>query len=122
MQVPANLQSSGIIHLTWIAFSLGEKKELFGKIKTESIDIFLEFGHVAGIGVVLVLPDYYRLLEEYKPLGKALPAPYLFCANIMMMEIGVMMNEVNDDLRRNKVSNTCSRPTMKMIRIMWCCK
>ena len=80
------------------------EKELFGKIKTESIDIFLEFGHVAGIGVVLVLPDYYRLLEEYKPLGKALPAPYLFCANIMMMEIGVMMNEVNDALRRNKVS------------------
>lgn len=77
------------------AFSQREK-DLFRQIKTESIDLILDVGeYLVGFGVVLVLPDYYRISEECRALGKIVPAPYFFCSNLMLMESGVIMNEIN---------------------------
>jgi hypothetical protein len=71
------------------------EKELFREIKITSIDIILEFTLIQGIGAVLMLPDYYRLLSECKTVGKILPAPYFFCALLVMMETGFTMNGIN---------------------------
>lgn len=73
------------------------EKALFRKIKTESIDIILKFDLIVGFGAVLMLPDYHRLLSEYKEVGKTLPAPYFFCAQLVMMESGFIMDEFNAD-------------------------
>jgi|SRR5215470_664824 len=72
------------------------EKELFNEIKTESIDVFLEFLFI-GIGAVVMLPDYYRLLEEFKTVNKVLPDPYFFCAQLVMMESGLIMAEINQN-------------------------
>ncbi len=71
------------------------EKGLFRKIKIESIDITLEFGLIQGFGAVLLLPDYHRLLSEYKAIRRPLPAPYFFCAQLVMMEAGFIMNAIN---------------------------
>lgn len=75
-------------------FSEREKK-LFDQIKIESIDIIVEFSLIQGFGAVLMLPDYYRLLDEYKSIGQLLPAPYFFCAQLVMMEAGFIIDAVN---------------------------
>lgn len=71
------------------------EKDLFRKIKVESIDIFLEFPELWGVGVVMLLPDYYRLLEERKACGKTLPKPYFFCAQLVMMATGALIYAFN---------------------------
>lgn len=74
------------------------EKDLFQKIKIESIDLILEFNLLIGVGCVLVLPDYHRIHAEYQRMGKTLPAPYFFCAQIVMMESGFIMNRINDSI------------------------
>jgi hypothetical protein len=61
----------------------------------DSIDIILDFDLLVGLGVNLVLPDYHRLYEEYKRMGKTLAAPYFFCAQLLMMESGFIMHKLN---------------------------
>ena len=74
------------------------ERSLFRQIKIESIDIFLEFGLLASFGAVLMLPDYRRLVKEYKPAGKVLPDPYFFCAQLVMMESGfIIVGSENSD-------------------------
>ncbi|MGO8792847.1 MAG: DUF3800 domain-containing protein [Terriglobia bacterium] len=72
------------------------EKELFRQIKTESINIILEFTLIQGFGAVLMLPDYHRLRSEYEAIGKTLPDPYFLCAQLVMMEAGFIMNAIND--------------------------
>jgi len=72
------------------------EKTLFKAIKIESIDLILEFDLIIGFGAVLMLPDYDRLLSEYKAIDKPLPAPYFFCAQLVMMESGFIMDYLND--------------------------
>lgn len=69
---------------------------MFRQIKTESINIILEFTLIQGLGAVLMLPVYHRLLSEYEATGKTLPAPYFICAQLVMMEAGFIMNAIND--------------------------
>ena len=71
------------------------EKELFNRIKTESIDVFLDF-LLIGIGAVVMLPDYYRLSEEFKAADKVLPDPYFLCAQLVMMESGLIIGEINE--------------------------
>lgn len=71
------------------------EKELFNKIKIESIDVFLEF-LLIGVGAVVMLPDYYRLREEFKATNKVLPDPYFLCSQLVMMESGLIMKEINE--------------------------
>jgi len=71
------------------------EKELFDRIKTESIDVFLEF-LLIGIGAVVMLPDYRRLSEEFKTANKLLPDPYFLCSQLVMMESGFIMDEINE--------------------------
>ena len=61
------------------------EKELFNRIKIESIDVFLEF-LLMGIGAVVMLPDYSRLRNEFKTAKKVLSDPYFLCAQLVMME------------------------------------
>lgn len=74
------------------------EKEFFTEIKTESIDIILEFSQIHGIGAVLLLPDYEQLKREYDEIGKLLPSPYFLCAQLVMMEAGFIMNAINATL------------------------
>ncbi len=71
------------------------EKALFDQIKVESIDVILEFGLLIGVGAVLILPDYQRIVDEYKAVGKVVPAPYFFCAQLVMMESGFIMHRIN---------------------------
>ena len=51
-----------------------------------------------GVGAVLMLPDYHRLLEECKSTGVILAAPYFFCAHLIMVESGFMMHRINQGI------------------------
>ena len=72
------------------------EKQLFNEIKIESIDVFLQF-QLLGIGAVVMLPDYHRLSSELKPQNKILPDPYYLCAQLVMMETGSIMADMNRD-------------------------
>jgi hypothetical protein len=74
------------------------EKTLFDQIKIESINLILEFDLLIGIGAVLILPDYQRICDEFREIGKTLPAPYFFCAQLMMMESGFIMHKINSVL------------------------
>jgi hypothetical protein len=78
------------------------EKNIFRQIKTETIDIFLEADLLWGFGAVVVLPDYYRLLEEFKSAGLALPSPYFFCAQVVYMESGFIMDDQNESRPRSE--------------------
>ena len=71
------------------------EKELFNRIKTESIDVFLQF-LLIGIGAVVMLPDYGRLRTEFTAANRVLPDPYILCAQLVMMESGLIMAELNE--------------------------
>jgi hypothetical protein len=71
------------------------EKDLFTRIKTESIDIFLEFDLLTAFGAAVMLPDYHRLLDECQMIGRPLHAPYFYCAQLVMMESGFMMDALN---------------------------
>ena len=71
------------------------EKALFDEIKIASINIILDFDLIIGVGAVLVLPDYYRLHAECKQMGQILPAPYFFCAQVVMLESGLIMHKLN---------------------------
>jgi hypothetical protein len=45
-----------------------------------------------------MLPDYYRIAEEYKRINKIMPAPYFLCAQLIMMESGFIIHHINNDL------------------------
>jgi hypothetical protein len=78
------------------------EKNLFREIKTVTIDIFLEADLLWSFGAVVVLPDYYRLLEEFKSAGLVLPAPYYFCAQVVYMESGFIMDYQNEGRLRSE--------------------
>lgn len=84
------------------------EKELFNKIKTESIDVFLDF-LLIGIGAVVMLPDYHRLFQEFKAAGKVLPDPYFVCAQLVMMESGLIIGEINESA--SSLEKSYVRPT-----------
>jgi Protein of unknown function (DUF3800) len=83
------------------------ERNLFRQIKIESVDIFLEFDLLISFGAVLILPDYRRLLKEYRVAGKTLPAPYFLCAQLVMMELGFVMAALNNG---PKSQQGCVRP------------
>lgn len=74
------------------------EKEIFNDIKIATIDLILEFDRLVGIGAVLILPDYYRLAEEFKERGKKILAPYQFCAQTTMMESGFIVLHINETM------------------------
>lgn len=82
-------------------FSEREKK-LFREIKTTTIDIFLEADLLWGFGAVLLLPDYHRLLGEFKAKNLVLPQPYYFCAQVVYMEAGFVMDFQNKGRTRSE--------------------
>jgi hypothetical protein len=71
------------------------EKELFNQIKIESIDVFLHF-LLIGIGAVVMLPDYNRLFQEFKTANKTLPDPYFLCSQLVMMESGLILADLNE--------------------------
>ena len=71
------------------------EKGLFREIKTKTVDLFLT-SELVGFGGVVVLPDYHRLVEEFKPAGRAIPSPYWFGTQLMFMEAGFIMNYLNE--------------------------
>jgi hypothetical protein len=56
--------------------------------------VFLDF-LLIGMGAVVMQPDYYRQFEEFKAAGKVLPDPYFLCAQLVMMESGLIIGEIN---------------------------
>jgi hypothetical protein len=62
-----------------------KEKQFFNQVKIDTIDVTVSFEMLIGIGAVLVLPDYYRLKEEYEKMGKLLLAPYHFCAQTVIL-------------------------------------
>lgn len=74
------------------------EKNLFNEIKIATIDLTVSFDLLIAIGAVCMLPDYYRLAEEYSRAGKTIPAPYFFCSQLMMMESGFLMHRLNTRL------------------------
>lgn len=85
---PSNLQAR---------FSPREKA-LFDEIKVASINVILEFDMILGLGAVVLLPDYYRICEEYKRAGKIINLPYFFASQIIMVESGFVMHHINSTL------------------------
>ncbi len=79
-----------------------KEKNLFNKIKAESIDIIVQQELLVGLGVIVVRPDYERLLEEYKSSGTLLPHPYFICAHLVMVESGFIINRINHDLSKSQ--------------------
>lgn len=71
------------------------EKAFFKGVKVEVVDLILEFDLLIGVGAVLMLPDYHRIFEEYNTMGKTLPKPYFFCAQLVMMESGFIMHRIN---------------------------
>lgn len=71
------------------------EKDFFNRIKAESIDIINEFDLLVGVGAVLDWADYDRIVTEWEVRGRVVPAPYFFCAQLVMMECGLMMNQLN---------------------------
>ena len=55
-----------------------------------------------GFGAVVVLPDYNRLVEELKSEGFIIPKPYWFAAQIVYMEAGYIMNQINEGEPRSR--------------------
>lgn len=79
------------------------EKALLDQIKVDSIDAILEFKDLfIGLGVSLMLPDYHRLAEEYKVHGKIIPAPYFFCAQLIMVQSGFIMSRLNYSSSENQ--------------------
>jgi hypothetical protein len=73
------------------------EKTLFRTIKTQTVDLFLDAEFLVGFGAVVMLPDYQRLAAELKEQGLLLPGPYWFGAQIVYMEAGWIMNDLNKD-------------------------
>jgi hypothetical protein len=79
-----------------IRASLSEReKALFTEIKTKTVDVFLDAEFLIGFGAYVVIPDYKRLLAELRAEGLVLPKPYWFGAQIVYMEAGRIMNDLN---------------------------
>jgi len=74
------------------------EKDLFLQIKTASIDVIVEHDLIEGFGAVVMMPDYARIVEEYRVMHKTVPAPYFFCSQLCMMQAGLNMNEINATL------------------------
>lgn len=81
----------------WAPFS-DREKEFFKGIKADFTSVITNARDILGIGVALVLPDYYRLREENPLAKKNLLTPYHLCAQTMLMEAGMMMYETNKEL------------------------
>lgn len=81
----------------WAPFS-DREKEFFRVIKTEFTNVITNARDIFGIGVALVLPDYYRLREESPLAKKNLLTPYHLCAQTVLMEAGMIMYETNNEL------------------------
>jgi len=78
----------------WRRFSSREK-DLFTKIKTDFTDVIVRSSNgLYGVAAVVILPDLERLREEFDH-AKTLPKPYFLCANAVLVEAGVIMNEQN---------------------------
>jgi hypothetical protein len=71
------------------------EKNLFRQIKTDSIDVIVSFDTLVGFGAVMMLPDYDRLLQEHKAIGKTLLAPYFFCSQVVLAEAGFIMKDIS---------------------------
>jgi Protein of unknown function (DUF3800) len=80
------------------------EKALFTEIKTKTIDIFLDAQFLISFGAVVVLPDYHRLVDEFKVRGFDLPAPYWFGAQVCFMEAGYIMDYLNDGTPKSQQS------------------
>jgi len=72
------------------------ERALFTEIKTRTVDLFLDAEFLVGFGAVVVLPDYHRLVEEFRIAGFVLPQPYWFAAQVVYMEAGYVMNYLNE--------------------------
>ncbi|HET9406019.1 MAG TPA: hypothetical protein VFO39_02165 [Candidatus Sulfotelmatobacter sp.] len=74
------------------------EKALFDEIKIASIDVILEFDMVIGLGAVVLLPDYYRIAEEYRQAGRTILMPYYFASQVVMVESGFIMHHINSTI------------------------
>ena len=68
---------------------------IFKEIKTDYTTLVVNSEFVYGIGAAIVLPDYYRLKEDSALARKNLTHPYHLCAQTVLMEAGMQMDEHN---------------------------
>jgi hypothetical protein len=71
------------------------EKDLIREIKTAFIDLICDCEEMIGIGAVLLLRDYELLRNESPHAAKVLPVPYVLCADLALLEAGIMVNEAN---------------------------
>jgi len=79
------------------------EKALIVEIKTAFVNLICETDGLYGIGTVLILPDFERLVQEDPVAYHHLPFPYYICGQLTMMEAGQMM----------LLSNQHSRPAAR---------
>jgi hypothetical protein len=71
------------------------EKNHIREIKIAFIDLICDCEDMIGIGAVLLLRDYQILQEESPHAARVLPAPYVICADLALIEAGMMVNEAN---------------------------
>jgi len=72
-----------------------KEKGLIREIKTAFIDLICDCDEMVGVGAVVILPEYERLLQDSAHAKQVLPSPYVICADFVLLEAGIMANEAN---------------------------
>jgi hypothetical protein len=75
------------------------EKGIIREIKTSFVDIICDscsHGGLIGVGVTLVLRDFYLLHSQEPELAKKLSNAYTMCGDMMLMASGLAMNECNE--------------------------
>jgi hypothetical protein len=71
------------------------EKDLRTEIKTAFIDIICDEPDFVGIGAGILVRDLRAFREDHPELARVLPSPYVMCADLMLVQAGLMMNITN---------------------------
>lgn len=79
----------------WRRFS-DREKTVFAEIKTAFTDVIAQSADsIYGVGAVVILPDYERLLAESSAARKVLRYPYYIAAQWVLIEAGLNVTKQN---------------------------
>lgn len=92
----------------WRPFSDREKRR-FAEIHTAFTDLIVEFAEeIHGIGAVVILPDYEKIMQGYPPAKKTLSYPYYLASQLVLIESGTQCAILNRNLPSHR--RVCLRP------------